>query len=127
MVIFPLQPKSDPGIQQLIASISLAVLNIYILFWIFKLLSQMIRTLRFVCNLVKLSLYRCFTNTLILAVLGKLWTETCVPPPHPSQAQRDLCSGEGGGSDLFPSGEVTFCVPNTRVRVQVQVQFIHTY
>ena len=84
MVIFPLQPKSDPGIQQLIASISLAVLNIYILFWIFKLLSQMIRTLRFVRNLVKLSLYRCFTNTLILAVLGKLWTETRVPPPQPT-------------------------------------------
>ncbi|KAM7432859.1 Transmembrane protein 87A [Porites harrisoni] len=67
-----LHPKSDLGIQQLIASISLAVLNIYILFWIFKLLSQMIRTLRFVHNLVKLSLYRCFTNTLILAVLASV-------------------------------------------------------
>lgn len=70
--IFFLQPKSDPGRQQLIASIPLAVLDASICWWIFMSLVQTTRTLRIRRNLVKLSLYRHFTNTLIFAVLGKL-------------------------------------------------------
>ena len=71
-VFFFLQPKSDPGRQQLIASIPLAVLDASICWWIFMSLVQTTRTLRIRRNLVKLSLYRHFTNTLIFAVLGEL-------------------------------------------------------
>ena len=70
--VFFLQPKSDPGRQQLIASIPLAVLDASICWWIFMSLVQTTRTLRIRRNLVKLSLYRHFTNTLIFAVLGEL-------------------------------------------------------
>ena len=80
MVIFPLQPKSDPGRQQLIASIPLAVLDASICWWIFMSLVQTTRTLRIRRNLVKLSLYRHFTNTLIFAVLGKHTSPT--PPSN---------------------------------------------
>ena len=96
MVIFPLQPKSDPGRQQLIASIPLAVLDASICWWIFMSLVQTTRTLRIRRNLVKLSLYRHFTNTLIFAVLGKLGKEHTSPTP-PSNRHRDPCLvGQGG-------------------------------
>ena len=90
-VFFFLQPKSDPGRQQLIASIPLAVLDASICWWIFMSLVQTTRTLRIRRNLVKLSLYRHFTNTLIFAVLGELislvfaanfwWHSSCPPAP----------------------------------------------
>ncbi|KAL9957722.1 hypothetical protein ACROYT_G034658 [Oculina patagonica] len=67
-----LHPKSDPGRQQLIASIPLAVLDASICWWIFMSLVQTTRTLRIRRNLVKLSLYRHFTNTLIFAVLASV-------------------------------------------------------
>ncbi|RMX53080.1 hypothetical protein pdam_00018885 [Pocillopora damicornis] len=67
-----LRPKSDPGRQQLIASIPLAVLDASICWWIFMSLVQTTRTLRIRRNLVKLSLYRHFTNTLIFAVLASV-------------------------------------------------------
>jgi len=72
LFLYHLQPKSDPGRQQLIASIPLAILDASICWWIFMSLVQTTRTLRIRRNLVKLSLYRHFTNTLIFAVLGKL-------------------------------------------------------
>jgi len=95
MVIFPLQPKSDPGRQQLIASIPLAVLDASICWWIFMSLVQTTRTLRIRRNLVKLSLYRHFTNTLIFAVLGKLGRGTHILPPlPPTGRKRPLLGGE---------------------------------
>ena len=96
MVIFPLQPKSDPGRQQLIASIPLAVLDASICWWIFMSLVQTTRTLRIRRNLVKLSLYRHFTNTLIFAVLGKLGKGTHIPPTPPSNRHKETpaCWGE---------------------------------
>lgn len=90
MLIFPLQPKSDPGRQQLIASIPLAVLDASICWWIFMSLVQTTRTLRIRRNLVKLSLYRHFTNTLIFAVLGKHTS----PPLPPTGTKRPLLGGE---------------------------------
>lgn len=67
-----LHPKADPGKQQLIASIPLAILDASICWWIFMSLVQTTRTLRIRRNVVKLSLYRHFTNTLIFAVLASV-------------------------------------------------------
>ena len=94
MVIFPLQPKSDPGRQQLIASIPLAVLDASICWWIFMSLVQTTRTLRIRRNLVKLSLYRHFTNTLIFAVLGKRGRG--IHTPHPSLQETPAWGREDG-------------------------------
>lgn len=96
MLISPLQPKSDPGRQQLIASIPLAVLDASICWWIFMSLVQTTRTLRIRRNLVKLSLYRHFTNTLIFAVLGKLGKEHTSPTP-PSNRHKETHAWGGGG------------------------------
>ena len=115
MVIFPLQPKSDPGRQQLIASIPLAVLDASICWWIFMSLVQTTRTLRIRRNLVKLSLYRHFTNTLIFAVLGKLGKGTH-PPTPPSNRHKGTPAwggGGGGGSHLAPSSLLEVPAINT--------------
>ncbi|KAF4517386.1 hypothetical protein B566_EDAN007638 [Ephemera danica] len=56
--------------QILVASVPLAVLDSAICWWIFTSLVQTTRTLRLRRNLVKLSLYRHFTNTLIFAVIA---------------------------------------------------------
>lgn len=52
------------------AGIPLAILDSIICWWVFSSLVQTTRTLRLRRNLVKLHLYRQFTNTLICAVLG---------------------------------------------------------
>lgn len=67
-----MHPKAHPSNQLLIASIPLAALDSAICWWIFTALIQTIRTLRLRRNLVKLSLYRHFTNTLIFAVLASI-------------------------------------------------------
>nr|CAD7400097.1 unnamed protein product [Timema poppensis] len=86
-----MHPKNDPSNQIFIASVPLAVLDSAICWWIFTSLVQTTRTLRlrraipsrckqlnhevFVIsrrNLVKLSLYRHFTNTLIFAVISSV-------------------------------------------------------
>lgn len=64
--------KSDTSKQLLLASIPLAVLDAAICWWVFTSLVQTTRTLRLRRNLVKLSLYRHFTNTLIFAVLASV-------------------------------------------------------
>lgn len=64
--------KNDPSNQLLIAIIPLAVLDSGICWWIFTSLVQTTRTLRLRRNLVKLNLYRHFTNTLIFAVLASV-------------------------------------------------------
>lgn len=66
--------------QVLLASLPLSLLESAICFWIFSALVQTTRTLRLRRNLVKLSLYRHFTNTLAFAVLASvvfmLWSIT---------------------------------------------------
>lgn len=64
--------KSDPSNQILVAAIPLAVLDSAICWWIFTSLVQTTRTLRLRRNMVKLTLYRHFTNTLIFAVLASV-------------------------------------------------------
>lgn len=80
--------KSDRS-ELLLSTIPLAVLDTVICWWIFTSLVQTTRTLRLRRNMVKLSLYRHFTNTLIFAVIASLVfmlfalrlrkTESCTP------------------------------------------------
>ncbi|XP_037708562.1 transmembrane protein 87A [Drosophila subpulchrella] len=63
--------KTDRS-ELLVASIPLAVLDTGICWWIFTSLVQTTRTLRLRRNMVKLSLYRHFTNTLIFAVIASV-------------------------------------------------------
>lgn len=67
------RPKNDPANQAMMAGIPLAVLDSIICWWVFSSLVQTTRTLRMRRNLVKLNLYRQFTNTLVIAVLGKFF------------------------------------------------------
>ncbi|KAK3769533.1 hypothetical protein RRG08_044728 [Elysia crispata] len=64
--------KAEQYRPQMIASIPLAVTEAIICWWIFTSLLQTIRTLRLRRNVVKLSLYRHFTNTLIFAVFASI-------------------------------------------------------
>ncbi|XP_064537462.1 transmembrane protein 87A isoform X1 [Drosophila montana] len=83
--------KSDRS-ELLLATIPLAVLDTVICWWIFTSLVQTTRTLRLRRNLVKLSLYRHFTNTLIFAVIASVIfmlfalrlrrSENCTPGWH---------------------------------------------
>ncbi|CAH2328143.1 transmembrane 87A isoform X1 [Pelobates cultripes] len=61
-----------------IANVSLSLIDACIIFWIFISLTQTMKLLRLRRNVVKLSLYRHFTNTLILAVVASVvfivWT-----------------------------------------------------
>ncbi|XP_034471830.1 transmembrane protein 87A [Drosophila innubila] len=80
--------KSDRS-ELLLATIPLAVLDTGICWWIFTSLVQTTRTLRLRRNMVKLLLYRHFTNTLIFAVIASVIfmlfalrmrrTESCTP------------------------------------------------
>ncbi|XP_078068396.1 transmembrane protein 87B isoform X1 [Mustelus asterias] len=67
--------KSD---FELLAIIPLALLDSGLCWWIFVSLAQTIKTLKLRKNAVKLSLYRHFTNTLILAIIASVgfmvWT-----------------------------------------------------
>ncbi|XP_076463485.1 transmembrane protein 87A-like isoform X3 [Babylonia areolata] len=65
-------PKADQSSQFLLAAVPLAVLEAIICWWIFSSLIQTTRTLRLRRNVVKLTLYRHFTNTLIFAVLASV-------------------------------------------------------
>ncbi|XP_041733399.1 transmembrane protein 87A isoform X2 [Coregonus clupeaformis] len=62
----------------LLAAIPLAVLDSTLCWWIFISLAQTMKLLRLRRNVVKLSLYRHFTNTLIIAVIASvifiIWT-----------------------------------------------------
>ncbi|KAH8403204.1 hypothetical protein KR222_007264, partial [Zaprionus bogoriensis] len=78
--------------ELLVATIPLAVLDTGICWWIFTSLVQTTRTLRLRRNMVKLLLYRHFTNTLIFAVIASVIfmlfalrlrrTENCTPGWH---------------------------------------------
>lgn len=65
-------PKAAPSRQQMIAAIPLVVLDSVLCWWVFSALVQTTRTLRIRKNVVKLSLYRHFTNTLIFAVVASI-------------------------------------------------------
>eukprot|EP00112_Aurelia_sp_Birch-Aquarium-sp1_P026028 Seg898.6 transcript_id=Seg898.6/GoldUCD/mRNA.D3Y31 product="Transmembrane protein 87A" protein_id=Seg898.6/GoldUCD/D3Y31 len=67
-----LSPKASPSRQQMIAAIPLVVLDSVLCWWVFTALVQTTRTLRIRKNVVKLSLYRHFTNTLIFAVIASI-------------------------------------------------------
>lgn len=67
-----LQSRSDPQKQVLLASLPLSLLESAICLWIFTGLVQTTRILRLRRNLVKLSLYRHFTNTLAFAVIASV-------------------------------------------------------
>ncbi|XP_055956786.1 transmembrane protein 87A isoform X2 [Patella vulgata] len=67
-----LKKKSAPQKDSLLAAVPLAVVDAVICWWIFSALVQTTRTLRLRRNIVKLSLYRHFTNTLIFAVLASI-------------------------------------------------------
>ncbi|XP_067680156.1 transmembrane protein 87A-like [Haliotis asinina] len=67
-----LKAKSDQSNELMLAAVPLAVLDAVICWWIFSSLVQTTRTLRLRRNIVKLSLYRHFTNTLIFAVLASI-------------------------------------------------------
>jgi hypothetical protein len=58
--------------SEFIPVVALAVLDAAICWWVFTGLIQTMRTLRVRRNLVKLSLYRHFTNTLIFSVLASI-------------------------------------------------------
>ena len=64
--------KADVNSKQVIASVPLSVLDAVICWWIFMSLLQTMRTLRIRKNLVKLSLYRHFTNILIVSVIASV-------------------------------------------------------
>ncbi|XP_054154009.1 transmembrane protein 87A-like [Oppia nitens] len=66
------KPKTDPTNQTLMAGIPLAVLDSVICWWVFSSLVQTTRILRLRRNVVKLNLYKQFTNTLIFAVLASI-------------------------------------------------------
>ncbi|XP_032882595.1 transmembrane protein 87A isoform X1 [Amblyraja radiata] len=57
----------------LIGNISLSIIDTCILWWIFISLTQTMKMLKLRRNVVKLSLYRHFTNTLIFAVIASIF------------------------------------------------------
>eukprot|EP00105_Crassostrea_gigas_P025984 XP_011446754.1 PREDICTED: transmembrane protein 87A [Crassostrea gigas] len=67
-----LKPMGDNSKEGMLILIPLAVTDASIVWWIFSSLIQTTRTLRLRRNVVKLSLYRHFTNTLIFAVLASI-------------------------------------------------------
>lgn len=66
---FRIDNQQDEKDRILVASIPLAILDSILCYWIFTSLVQTTRTLRLRRNMVKLALYRHFTNTLIFAVI----------------------------------------------------------
>jgi hypothetical protein len=84
-----LNPKYDPSNIALIADVPLAVLDASLCWWVFSSLIQTTRSLRLRRNLVKLSVYKHFTNTLAFAVFSSIifmmwsiynhkWTTECM-------------------------------------------------
>lgn len=71
-VLRVVKPKNDLSSGTMLAGIPLAVIDSSICWWVFSALVQTTRTLRLRRNLVKLSLYRHFTNTLVFAVLASV-------------------------------------------------------
>ena len=62
------------------ALIPLTVLDVALCWWVFSSLVQTTRTLRIRKNVIKLTLYRHFTNTLIFTVIGEYPLDTRIYP-----------------------------------------------
>jgi len=67
-----IHPKNDFSNRVILAAVPLSVLDASICWWVFSSLIQTTRTLRLRRNLVKLGLYKHFTNTLIFNVLASV-------------------------------------------------------
>ena len=67
-----LRPRFQQSKDELYASIPLALTDAIVCWWIFSALVQTTKGLRLRRNVVKLSLYRHFTNTLVFAILASL-------------------------------------------------------
>jgi hypothetical protein len=71
--ILRLKTKNDESNSRvLVARIPLAVVDAMIYYWIFTSLVATTRTLRLKKNLAKLSVYRQFTNTMLVAIISSL-------------------------------------------------------
>ncbi|XP_060131047.1 transmembrane protein 87A isoform X1 [Zootoca vivipara] len=66
------------GVTAVVANFGLSIIDSCIIYWIFISLTQTMKLLKLRRNVVKLSLYRHFTNTLILAIAASvvfiIWT-----------------------------------------------------
>lgn len=71
-VLRVIHPKNDLSNKTLLAAVPLAVVDASICWWVFSALIQTTRTLRLRRNLVKLSLYKHFTNTLVFNVVASV-------------------------------------------------------
>jgi len=71
-VLRVIHPKNDLSNKTLLAAVPLAVLDASICWWVFSALIQTTRSLRLRRNLVKLSLYKHFTNTLVFNVVASV-------------------------------------------------------
>ncbi|XP_058843261.1 transmembrane protein 87A-like isoform X2 [Acipenser ruthenus] len=82
------------GTVALIANICLSLIDSCVIWWIFISLSQTIRLLKMRRNVVKLSLYQHFTNTLIFSVLASIifiiWTTKVFKLVDCQSSWRDL-------------------------------------
>jgi len=67
-----LHPKNDPANKALLAAVPLAVIDASICWWVFSALVATTRQLRLRRNLVKLSVYKHFANTLVFSILASI-------------------------------------------------------
>ncbi|XP_062379303.1 transmembrane protein 87A-like [Sardina pilchardus] len=82
------------GTVALVANLSLSLIDSCVMWWIYMSLSQTTKLLKLRRNVVKLSLYRHFTNTLIFSVLASIvfliWTTKVFKCVDCQTAWRDL-------------------------------------
>ncbi|XP_028294419.1 transmembrane protein 87A-like isoform X2 [Gouania willdenowi] len=82
------------GTVALVANLSLSLIDSCVMWWIFISLSQTTRLLKLRRNIVKLSLYQHFTNTLIFSVVASIifiiWTTKVFKLVDCQKAWRDL-------------------------------------
>lgn len=67
-----IHPKNDPANKALLAAVPLAVIDASICWWVFSALVATTRQLRLRRNLVKLSVYKHFANTLIFSIISSI-------------------------------------------------------
>lgn len=67
-----IHPKNDPANKALLAAVPLAVIDASICWWVFSALVATTRQLRLRRNLVKLSVYKHFANTLVFSILASI-------------------------------------------------------
>ncbi|XP_012681699.2 transmembrane protein 87A [Clupea harengus] len=95
------------GTVALVANLSLSLIDSCVMWWIFISLSQTTRLLTLRRNLVKLSLYRHFTNTLIFSVLASIvfviWTTKVFKLVDCQTGWRDLWVDDAFWRLLFSS------------------------